>query len=76
MLLLLAPIFVSECRKVFTKLSSRVIWQIANSVLNKGKFAMPPLINESELLFSPSDKTKVVLKPFLRTHILMTQVSV
>ena len=38
------------------KLGSRDFWQIANSVLNKGKSAIPPLFNR--LLSSASDKTK------------------
>ena len=33
-----------------------VVWQIANSVLNKGKFAIPPLFNNPEVLSSACDK--------------------
>ena len=56
------------------KLGSRDFWQIANSVLNKGKSAIPPLFNGLEVLSSAFDKAKL-LKTFLRTLILMTQVS-
>ena len=46
------------------KLGSRDFWQIANSVLNKGKSAIPPLFNGSEVLSSASDKTKLFTKNF------------
>ena len=42
------------------KLGSCDFWQIANSVLNKVKSAIPPLINIAELLFSVSDKVKLI----------------
>ena len=41
------------------KLGSRDFWQIANSVLNKGKSAIPPLFNGPEVLSSASDKAKL-----------------
>ena len=41
------------------KLGSRDFWQIANSVLNKGKSAIPPLFNGLEVLSSASDKAKL-----------------
>ena len=41
------------------KLGSRDFWRIANSVLNKGKSAIPPLFNSLELLPSASDKAKL-----------------
>ena len=41
------------------KLGSRDFWQIANSVLNKGKSATPPLFNDPEMLSSASDKAKL-----------------
>ena len=37
-------------------LGSRDFWQIANSVINKGKSAIPPLLNGPEVLSSASDK--------------------
>ena len=37
---------------------SQDIWQVANSVLNKYKSAIPPLLNNLEVLCSPSDKVK------------------
>ena len=40
------------------KLGSWNFWQIANSVLNKGKSAIPPLFNVPEVLPSASDKAK------------------
>ena len=46
------------------KLGSRDIWRIANSVLNKGKSAIPPLFNGPELLSSASDKAKLFVKNF------------
>ena len=57
------------------KLGSRDFWQIANSVLNKGKSAIPPLFNGPEVLSSASDKANYLLKTFPRTQILMTLVS-
>ena len=46
------------------KLGSRDFWQIANSVLNKGKSAIPPLFNGTEVLSSASDKAKLFAKNF------------
>ena len=37
------------------KLGSQDFWRIANTVLNKGKSAMPPLFNGPEVLSSASD---------------------
>ena len=41
---------------------TREFWQIANSVLNNSKCAMPPLFNSPELLSSASDKAKYFAK--------------
>ena len=41
------------------KLGSRDFWQIANSVLNKGKSAILPLFNSLVVLSSASDKEKL-----------------
>ena len=41
-----------------------ILWRIANSVLNKGKFAIPPLFNGSEVLSSASDKANLFAKNF------------
>ena len=41
------------------KFGSRDFWQIANSVLKKGKSAIPPLFNGPDVLSSPSDKAKL-----------------
>ena len=46
------------------KLSSLNFWQIANSVLNKGRSATTPLLNSPELLSSTSDKAKLFPKKF------------
>ena len=40
------------------------LWRVANSVLNKGKTAVPPLFNEPEVLSSASDKAKLFAKNF------------
>ena len=52
------------------KIDSRDFWHIADSVLIKGKSAIPPLFNRPEVLSSVSDKAK------LRTLILMHLVSI
>ena len=41
------------------KLGSRDFWRMGNSVLNKGKSAIPPLFNGLKVLSSASDKTKL-----------------
>ena len=46
------------------KLGSRDFWRIANSVLNKGKSAIPPLFNDTEVLSSASDKAKLFAENF------------
>ena len=46
------------------KLGSHDFWQIANSVLNKGKSAIPPLFNGLEVLSSASDKAKLFAETF------------
>ena len=48
------------------KLGSRDFWRIANSVLNKGKSAIPPLFNGPEVLSSASDKAKLFAKNFTK----------
>ena len=57
------------------KLGSRDFWQIANSVLNKGKSAIPPLFNNPEVLSPASDKAKLLAENFSKSLILMTRVS-
>ena len=54
------------------KLGSQDFWQIANSVLNKGKSATPPLFNSQRCYLI---KQNCLLKNILITLILMTQVS-
>ena len=46
------------------KLGSQDFWRVANSVLNKGKSAIPPLFNGSEVLSSASDKAKLFPEKF------------
>ena len=46
------------------KLGSWDFWRIANSVLNKGKSATPPLFKTSEVLSSASDKAKLFAENF------------
>ena len=46
------------------KFGSRDFWRIANSVLNKGKSAIPPLFNGPEVLSSASDKARLFAKNF------------
>ena len=48
------------------KLSSRDFWRIANSVLDKGNSAIPPLFNNLEVLSSASDKTKLFAENFAK----------
>ena len=48
------------------KLGSRNFWQIANSVLSKGKSIIPPLFNSPEVLSSASDKAKLFAKSFFK----------
>ena len=46
------------------KIGSRDFWQIANSVLDKGKSALPPLFSGLEVLSSASDKAKLFAENF------------
>ena len=48
------------------KLGSHKFWQIASSVLNKGKSTIPPLCNRPEVLSSASDKVKLFAKNFAK----------
>ena len=59
----------------FQKIGSLDFWEIANSVLNKGKSAIPPLLNGPEVFLLHLLKQNCLLKTFLRTLILMTQIS-
>ena len=49
---------------------------IPNRVLNKGKSAITPPFNDPEVLSSAFNKANLFAKNFLRTLILMTQVSI
>ena len=57
------------------KLGSRDFCQIANSILSKGKSAIPHLFNGLEVLSSASEKKNRLLETFLRTLVLMNWVS-
>ena len=46
------------------KAGSRDFWQIVNSILNKGKSAIPPLFNGWEVLSFASDKAKLFTENF------------
>ena len=46
------------------KLGSWDFWQIANSILNKDKSTVPPLLNGPEVLSSASDKAKMFAENF------------
>ena len=46
------------------KPGSRDFWQIANSVLSKGKPAIPPLSNDPEVLSSALGKAKLFAENF------------
>ena len=48
----------------------RDFWQTANSVLNKGKSAIPPLFNGPEVLSSASDKAKLFAENFSEKRLL------
>ena len=52
------------------KLGSCDFWQVANSVLKKGKSAIPPLFNGPEVLSSASDKAKLFAKNFSKNSSL------
>ena len=52
------------------KLGSQDFWRIANSVLNKGKSAIPPLLNGLEVLSSASDKAQLFAKNFSKNSSL------
>ena len=58
--------YANKTKKSITsqKLGSRDFWRIANSVLNKGKSAIPPLVNGLEVLSSASDKAKLFAENF------------
>ena len=55
------PAYANKTKESITsqKLSSRDLWRIANSVLNKDKSLILPLFNDPEVLSSASDKAKV-----------------
>ena len=58
--------YANKTKKVHfsQKRGSHDFWQIANSVLNKGKSAIPQLFNGPEVLSSASDKAKLFAEMF------------
>ena len=50
----------------FQKPGSQDFWQIANSILNEGKSAIPPPLNGPELLSSASDKVRLFVENFFK----------
>ena len=58
--------FANKTKESITsqKLGSHDFWRIANTVLNKGKSAIPPLLNGPEKLSSASDKAKLFAENF------------
>ena len=58
--------YVNKTKESITsmKLGSQDFWQIAKSVLNKGKSAIPPLLNSLERLSSAYDKAKLFAENF------------
>ena len=60
--------YVNKTKESITsqKLGFRDFWRIANSVLNKGKSALPPLFNDPEVLSSTCDKAKLFAENFCK----------
>ena len=58
--------YASKTKESITsqKLGSHDFWQIANSFLNQGKSAIPPLLNSPKVLSSASDKAKLFAENF------------
>ena len=55
--------------RIFQNLGSRDFWRIANSVLNKGKSAIPPLFNGQRCCLLHLIRQNCLLKTFLRTNL-------
>ena len=55
---------IQQASIISQKLGSRDFWQIANSFLNLGKSAIPPLFNGPEVLSSASGKAKLFAENF------------
>ena len=65
--------YANKTKKSSRELGSEDLCRIANSVLKKGKSAISPLFNSTEVLSSASEQN--CLLKTLRTLILMSQVS-
>ena len=68
-------VYANQTKESITsqKLGSQDFGRIANSVLNKGKSAIPPLFNRPEVLSSASDKAKSFAKNFSKNSNLNSQ---
>ena len=55
---------VTKSRISSQKLGSRDFWRIFNSVYNKGKSVIPPLLHGSDFVTSPKDKAELFAKNF------------
>ena len=53
-----------EAAKFAYAKKTKQFWRIANSIFNKGKAAISPLINSPEVLSSASDKAKLFAEDF------------
>ena len=64
-------VYANKTREFVTsqKFGSRNFWQIANSVLNKGKSGIPPLFNGPEVLSSAFDKEKLFAENFSKNSL-------
>ena len=62
----LAYAYKTKFSVTYQKLGSQDFWQTANSVLNKVKSAIPPLVNNLEVLSSASDTAKLFPKNFFK----------
>ena len=60
------PVYANKTKESITsqKLGSWDFWGIADSVLNKGKPAIPPLFNDPVVLSSASNKAKLFPENF------------
>ena len=62
-------VYANKAKESITsqKFGSWDFWRIANSVLNKGKSAIPPLLNDPEVVSSASDKAKLFAENFSKS---------
>ena len=65
------PEYANKTKESITsqKLWTLDFWPIANSVIKKGKFAIPPLFNGLEVMSSASDKAKLFAENFTKNSL-------